>query len=294
VAVLLMDVKGVFPHVAKGNLLKRIEEMGFEADLVRWVESFMEERKVIMSMDGREGDSMDVEMGVPQGSPVSPVLFVIYLSGLFGRVEDTEEECGSEGIYFVDDVAWVVEGKGVGECTEILEACAKEAQIWVKENTCQYCIGKTEAILFTRKRKNKESKMKARIRVRNHEVQYNKKATRWLGVWLDSMFTLNNHTKKSFAKARRAQNRVRSLMMTKGLNPVGCQRFQIAAVQAIALYEAELWWNGKKNRPQEVEQILNEQGRRVTGCFRTTLQGALMTVSRCDEVRRYLGIMRKI
>jgi len=97
-AVLLMDVKGAFPHVAKGNLIKRMEEMGFEADLVSWVESFMEERKVIMSMDGKEGDSMDVETGVQQGSPVSPALFVIYLSGLFGQVEMKEEECGSEGI----------------------------------------------------------------------------------------------------------------------------------------------------------------------------------------------------
>jgi len=57
-------------------MIKRMEEMGFEADLVRWVESFMEDRKVIMSMDRKEGDSMDVETGVPQGSPVSPVLFV--------------------------------------------------------------------------------------------------------------------------------------------------------------------------------------------------------------------------
>ena len=47
-AVLLMDVKGAFPHVAKGNLIKRMEEMGFEADLVRGVETFMQDRKVIM------------------------------------------------------------------------------------------------------------------------------------------------------------------------------------------------------------------------------------------------------
>jgi len=275
-AVLLMDVKGAFPHVAKGNLIKRMEEMGFEADLVRWVESFMEERKVIMSMDGKEGDSMDVETGVPQGSPVSPVLFVIYLSGLFNRVEEKEEECGSEGISFVDDVAWVVEGKDVGECTQRLEGCAKEAQIWAKENACQFDVEKTEAILFTRKRSNKEPKMKAKIRVGSHEVSYNKEATKWLGVWLDSMLTLNDHTKKTFAKARRAQSRVRSLMTKKGLSPEGCQRIQIAAVQAVALYGAELWWKGQKNRAQEVQQILNEQGRRITGCFRTTPQGALM------------------
>jgi len=132
VAVLLMDVKGAFPHVAKGNLIRRMEEMGFEADLVRWVENFMEERKVIISMDGKEGDSMDVETGVPQGSPVSPVLFIIYLSGLFGEVQKEKEECKSEGISFVDDVAWDVEGRDVGECTQRLEKCATGAQKWAK------------------------------------------------------------------------------------------------------------------------------------------------------------------
>jgi len=90
------------------------------------------------------------------------------------------------------------------------------------------------------------------------------------------MLTLNDHTKKIFAKARRAQSRVRSLMSTKGLNPEGCQRIQVAAVQAVALYGAELWWEGQQNRANEVQKILNEQGRRVTGCFRTTPQGALM------------------
>jgi len=80
---------------------------------------------------------------------VSLVLFVIYLSGLFGRVEDKKEECGSDSISFVDDVAWVVESEGVGECTQRLEACVKEAQIWAKENACQFDIEKTEAILFT-------------------------------------------------------------------------------------------------------------------------------------------------
>jgi len=60
-AVLLMDVKGAFPHVAKGNLRKKMVETGLEADLVRWVENCMEERKVIMSMDGKEGESMEVE-----------------------------------------------------------------------------------------------------------------------------------------------------------------------------------------------------------------------------------------
>ena len=160
-AVLLMDVKGAFPPVAKGNLIKMMEEMGFEADVVRWVESFMEDRKVIMSMDGMEGDSMDVETVVPRGSPILLVLFIIYISGLFGEVEDTDAECGSEGISFVDDVAWVVEGEDVGECTQPLKKCATETMIWAKKNACLFDIKEAEAMLVTRRRKNEEPKMNA-------------------------------------------------------------------------------------------------------------------------------------
>jgi len=70
-AVFGMDVKRAFAHVAKGNLITRIKEMKFEANLVRWMESFMEDRKVIELMDRKKGDIMEVLPGVLQWSPVS-------------------------------------------------------------------------------------------------------------------------------------------------------------------------------------------------------------------------------
>jgi len=48
------------------------------------------------------------------------------------------------------------------------------------------------------------------------------------------------------------------------------------AVQAVALYGFELWWHGQKNRAHEVQGLLNEQGTRITRCFRTMPQGAVM------------------
>jgi len=109
------------------------------------------------------------------------------------------------------------------------------------------------------------------------------------------MLTLNDHTKKTLANARKTQNRVRSLMMKKGLSSEGCKRIRVAAVQAVVLYGSELWWHGQQNRAYEVQVLLNEQGRRVTGCFRMTPQGALMndvglrlaTALLNNRVRRY-------
>jgi len=60
--------------------------------------------------------------------------------------------------------------------------------------------------------------MNALVKVGGHEDPYNDEATRWLGVWLDDMLTLKDYKKKTLAKARRAHNRVRSLMTKKGLS----------------------------------------------------------------------------
>jgi len=80
---LLMDVEAAFNNVSRQVLSRRLDELGIELDLVRWTDSFMSGRKVKLVMEGREGEEHEVETGVPQGSPVAPILFTAYLSGIF-------------------------------------------------------------------------------------------------------------------------------------------------------------------------------------------------------------------
>ena len=60
-------------------------------------------------MDGQDGEAQDVTTG-PQGSPISPVLFAIYIAEIHGAVE---QQVAGSGIFFVDDVTWIVENDNI-------------------------------------------------------------------------------------------------------------------------------------------------------------------------------------
>ena len=70
VGALLMDVAAAFPSVARGCLLKKMRRAGIDECLVRWTDSFMRDRRVIVSVDGRGGGPRGVTTGLPQGSPI--------------------------------------------------------------------------------------------------------------------------------------------------------------------------------------------------------------------------------
>jgi len=275
---LMMDVKSAFNNVSKPVLNRRLLELGIEPDLVRWTDSFMSDRKVRLVLEGKEGEEYKVETGVPQGSPVAPILFTAYLSGIFDQVEAA---CpGVQGLSFVDDVAWWADGKTEKEVAEALGRAAMAALDWARENGVTFDQAKTEA-MFLSKRRRKPTET---VRVGDDEIPFNKQATRWLGVWIDSKMTLKEHHSARMKSARKAMGRIRRLTGQAGLCPGACRKALVACVQATALYGAELWWDdrkgaGVKTRCDDLQKLENQMGRAVTGNFRTTNLGVVMAES---------------
>ena len=74
-----MGVAAAFPSVARGCLLRKIRDRGLDERPVRWIDSFMRDRRVIMSVDGQDNDHMEGTADLPQGSQTSLVLLAIYI-----------------------------------------------------------------------------------------------------------------------------------------------------------------------------------------------------------------------
>jgi len=234
----------------------------------------MKDRYVRLVLDGTEGEPHKVETGIPQGSPAAPILFITYLLGIF---EEVERECeGVRALSFADDISWWVEGKTEEEVTNKLSNASEVACRWGDKNGVTFDHNKSEAILFSRKRKAPT----ATIRTGGTEVAFNKETTRWLGVWLDSHLTLRDHQKVMLKKGRKAWARLKRLTGQMGLTAGNCRKVMTACVQSVAMYGSELWWKGEGKQGMaggaaELHQLVNLEAWAVTGCFRTTNQAAL-------------------
>jgi ribonuclease HI len=273
---LLMDVKGAFDHVDCEKLVRRMRTLRLDEDLIGWTQSFLSDRQVALVIDGFLNPKRKIRSGIPQGSPVSPILFLIYLSALFAEVEARIPAVMS--LCFVDDLAFIAEGGSADNIAETLEVVADIAARWGLLNSVSYDMSKTEAVLFTRARLARRRKMiqDTSIQIGANQVKFNENATRWLGIWLDAGLTFSYHQKYRMSRAKAAEARLKGITNSFGLAPGLVRRIQIAAVQATALYGAELWWRDQKTHLEDIQKLVNRQARAVTGAFRSTPTGPLV------------------
>ena len=225
----MIDVAAAFLSVARGYLSKGMRRAGIDEGLVRWTDSFMRDRQVIMSVDGQDGEPMEVTTGLPRGSPISPALFAIYIADIHEAVEDQVED--SWGISYVDDVTWVVEGTDVEDVVSKLERCAQASLEWADNNAVRFEESKTEAILFSNRRKRRQCRRGIRVGS-THRVRFAVagEATRWLGICPDASLNLEGNRRRRIGKTRQAEAKLRRIINQYGMPPASARNLQAVIV----------------------------------------------------------------
>jgi hypothetical protein len=102
-----MDVKGAFNYVARKQLLKRMIQLRIPGDLIQWTNSFLTDRQIQLIINSHTCPIFSLETRVPQRSPVSLILFIIYLSGIF---EVIKVKVPIKVLSFMDDISLLVSG----------------------------------------------------------------------------------------------------------------------------------------------------------------------------------------
>jgi retron-type reverse transcriptase len=113
----------------------------------------MDDRRMIMELNHKSGSEHQLDSGIAQGSPVSPILFAVYMSGLFEYIEQKMKN-RVRVISFVDDIAWWTSAKDTAgvQWQHLIEVAAYTLE-WVHDNAVTFDTEKTEAIWLSCKLK---------------------------------------------------------------------------------------------------------------------------------------------
>jgi len=126
-SVLFLDVKGAFDNVSKSRLLGTLHDLGLPSAILQWVKYFMSDRLVALAFDGQREDLAPVETGIPQGSPTSPILFLLYISPLFKELKRQYPSLSTPS--YIDDIALATSGrKELNNAKELTKAARKAFQ----------------------------------------------------------------------------------------------------------------------------------------------------------------------
>ena len=186
------------------------------------MDSFLTERQIQLQFDGQQSAIQPLTGGIPQGSPISPILFLIYISYLVAK----------EGfqLSYIDDFSISVSSTSAAKNCKRLEEICRGLFSTAKEIGANFAAEKTELIHFSSKR----TPITEGIIVGGTTIKP-KPVIRWLGVYLDPKLSFKSHIQRKSLAASAAFSRISGLGNSqKGLPIAALRQLYITCVSTIA------------------------------------------------------------
>ena len=140
-----LDIQAAYDTVWRAGLLRKLAEAGVEGYLVRWTQSFLMDRIAMLEV-GEHTREVLTSCGVPQGSPLSPTLFLVFIDDLIHSLSSLGP-LKAQG--FADDLVLWIEGSfRAGDIHPILRQGLLRAEQWSRFWRIRFSPAKCECITF--------------------------------------------------------------------------------------------------------------------------------------------------
>lgn len=186
VAVFL-DLKRAFETVNHEILLKKLKKYAIKGKVLDWISNYLTGRKQVTKINDYVSTAIGVEHGVPQGSILGPLLFLIYINDI-----NKCSECDYEH-YFADDALATVSDKDLGKAIQKMNKALNNIATYLKTNKLKLNVDKTKAMILTTPFKYRELNLnQIEIKIDNQKIELVTEF-KYLGFMLDNNLSLNIH-----------------------------------------------------------------------------------------------------
>ena len=245
-----LDFAKAFDTVNHRILLHKLEHYGIRGLGSQLLQSYLSNRQQCVSINGENSKLLKVQHGVPQGSILGPLLFLLYINDI------CESSTKLSFFLFADDTTLFFSDPDIKVVKETLNQELLKVSDWLKANKLSLNVKKTNVLLFkTSRRTTANDKFEI---VLNGTVVEEKKSAKYLGVYIDNKLMFDGQRKHVLTRLQKS-NAI--LAKTRHFVPKSTLRnIYFAHFQSHLDYGLPVWGHALKSH---VKPILKSQKKAV-------------------------------
>ena len=257
VRIVFFDISKAFDKVWHEGILFKLKANGIDGCLLSWFENYLSNRKQRVVVGSCSSEWGEIKAGVPQGSVLGPLLFLVYINDITAEVRSNIK-------LFADDTTIYITVDDPVQASEILNRDLDAISDWAHRWIVTFSPPKTESMLITFKARNN---LHPPLFLENSTIT-EVKSHKHLGVTLSNDLSWNDHI-LNITKAAGENVDLMSRLMYK-LDRKTLQTMYFSFVRPKLEYANIVWSNLNQTQALQVELIQKRAGRIVSGAIRGT------------------------
>ena len=275
---IFFDLEKAYDTAWKHGVVKDMHESGLRGHLPVFVENFMRDREFNVRIGTTMSDNFIQEMGVPQGSIISPTLFNLKINSITKCLLQNVEPS-----LYVDDFLISYRSKNLNSIKRKLQLCLRNLGVWCNENGFKFSATKTVCVHFTKSRKLHPD---LELYLNGHKIPIVNQV-KFLGIIFDKKLTFLPHIKYVKDKCLKALNLIKVVSGTEwGGDRKVLLRLYRSLIRSKLDYGSIVYGSARKSYLQILDPIAHQGLRLALGAFRSSPVESLLTEA--NELPLYL------
>lgn len=182
-----IDLKKAFDTVSHNILIKKLSDCGVKSNALNIFKSYLLNRQQIIKIGDSQSTTKQINYGVPQGSILGPLLFLIYIN------EISQIGLSGDITLYADDTSLFYFGHTINAILTTVQKDLDRVNEWFQQNLLTINTNKTNYIIFAAK--NKKYTQNTELKINGKTIQ-KKSNEKYLGLILDSYLNFKRHIEK--------------------------------------------------------------------------------------------------